>query len=192
MRPLSLAKVPWRQRLRRSIIAGNWKMNNTLAQGLALVGELKPLIAGAKAEVVLVPPFTALHGIGAAFEGSSVKLGGQNLFWEKSGAWTGQISAAMLIDCGCSFVVLGHSESRGRFGVPAADGNAELLKVFGDTDTSVNRKARTAIENGLTSFGSLGLASLWKSMTGPMRKPCTVLAPAAMRTMKSVTAMRAA
>lgn len=142
--------------MRTPIIAGNWKMNNTVSQGEALVNELKPLVEGASAEVVVCPPFTALHAIGKAVQGSNVKLGGQNLFWQKSGAYTGQISGPMLADVGCEYVILGHSEARGRFGVEEEGMTEEMSQVFGDTDASVNRKAHAAFEFGLTPIVCCG------------------------------------
>jgi triosephosphate isomerase len=124
-------------------------MNNTVSQGLALLDELKPLVEGAAAEVVVCPPFTALFAVRQALEGSKIGLGGQNLFWAKSGAYTGQISGPMLRDCGSTYVILGHSEARGRFGVEEPGMTEELNRVFGDSDASVNRKAKAAFEHGL-------------------------------------------
>ncbi|MBW3625712.1 MAG: triose-phosphate isomerase [Armatimonadetes bacterium] len=136
--------------MRTPIIAGNWKMNNTVSQGLSLVEELKPLAEGSRAEVVVCPPYTALHPVGEALQGTNIRLGAQNLFWQKSGAYTGQISGPMLKDVGCDYVILGHSESRGRFGVEEEGMTEDLSQVFGDTDASVNRKAHAAFEHGLT------------------------------------------
>jgi triosephosphate isomerase len=111
---------------------------------------LKPLVADASAEVVVCPPYTALYAVGQALQGSKIGLGAQNFFWEKSGAYTGFISGPMLVDCGCQYVILGHSEARGRFGVEESWMGGDLSQVFGDGDESVNRKAKAAFENGLT------------------------------------------
>ncbi len=135
--------------MRRPIIAGNWKMNNTASQGVELVNALKPLVEGSAAEVVVCPPFTALGVVADALQGSEIALGAQNFFWQKSGAYTSQISAPMLLDVGCQYVILGHSETRGRFGVKEAWMNEEINKVFGETDASVNLKAKTAFDYGL-------------------------------------------
>ena len=131
-------------------------MNNTVSQGIELVNALKPLVEGASAEVVICPPFTSLHAVRQALGGSNVRLGAQNLFWQKSGAYTGQISGPMLTDCGCEYVVLGHSEARGRFGVEEEGMTEDLSRVFGDTDASVNRKAHAAFEHGLTPIVCCG------------------------------------
>jgi triosephosphate isomerase len=124
-------------------------MNKTVKEGTALAEELKPQVADASAEVVVCPPYTALYAVGQALQGSSIALGAQNFFWEKSGAYTGYVSGPMLTDVGCRYVILGHSEARGRFGVEEEWMKGELSQIFGDTDESVNRKAKAAFENGL-------------------------------------------
>lgn len=136
--------------MRTPIIAGNWKMNKTVQEALDLVSELKGMVADAKAEVVVCPPFTALYAVSKAIEGTSIRLGAQNVFWKKAGAYTGQVSPAMLADLGCAYVIVGHSEARGRFGAAEEGMSEELLSVFGDTDASVNRKALAALEAGIT------------------------------------------
>ena len=108
--------------MRKKIIAGNWKMNKTVGEALALVKDLAPLVADKSAADVLVcPPFTALHAVQQALEGTNIGLGAQGAFWKGSGAYTSQISLPMLADVGVQYVILGHSETRGRFGVPEPD-----------------------------------------------------------------------
>src|SRR5262245_31809689 len=129
--------------MRRGLIAGNWKMHKTIGEALALV---KALRAGLEAEpsaheVLVAPPFTALRAVGEALAGSGIALGAQNMHWEKEGAFTGEISAAMLRDVGCSHVILGHSERR---------------HIFGETDEGVGRKARAALDHGLVPIVCVG------------------------------------
>ncbi len=124
-------------------------MNKTVPEALAFVEAIKPLVADATAEVVLCPPFTALWSVGQALQGTEIGLAAQNVFWERCGAYTGQVSPGMLVDTGCKYVILGHSETRGRFGTADADLPQELKGVFGDTDESVNRKAKAALNGGL-------------------------------------------
>lgn len=136
--------------MRTPVMAGNWKMNCTneeaqeLADGVvARCGQVEA------ATVILCPPATALTTVYASIKNSKVALGAQNLFWEPSGAYTGEISAAMLLSCGCQYVICGHSERRGRFGTVAEADAADLAAIFGDTDRTVNRKARAALAAGL-------------------------------------------
>jgi triosephosphate isomerase len=128
--------------MRKPIIAGNWKMYNTVSEALALVNELKPLVAGAKnREIVIAPAFTALDAVGKAVSGSNVKLSGQDIYWEEKGAFTGQISPAMLKDVGCEYAIIGHSERR---------------QFFGETDATVNKKIFAAVKFGLTPIICIG------------------------------------
>ena len=143
--------------MRKKIIAGNWKMNKTVGEALALVKDLAPLVAGKDAADVLVcPPFTALHAVGQALQGTHIGLGAQGAFWKPSGAYTSQISIPMLADVGVQYVILGHSETRGRFGVPEPDMTADLLKTFGETDAGVNTKAQAVLAAGLTPIICIG------------------------------------
>jgi triosephosphate isomerase len=143
--------------VRRPIIAGNWKMNGTTEEAVALIEGLKPRVAGrADVDVVVCPPFTALAAAAAALCGSAIMLGAQGMFWKESGAYTGQISPRMLLDVGCHFVILGHSEARGRFGTADADLSPELLAHFGESDASVNLKTRAALAHGLTPIVCCG------------------------------------
>jgi triosephosphate isomerase len=120
---------------RRPIIAGNWKMNKTASEARDLATKLIPLVAGAKdREIVLAPPFTALSAVNETIKGTNLALAAQNLFWEDKGAYTGEISAEMLLDLGCKYVIIGHSERR---------------QYFGETDGTVNKKVRQALNKGL-------------------------------------------
>jgi triosephosphate isomerase len=143
--------------VRKPIMAGNWKMNcdNVEAQALAdgvvaRAGQVEDAI------VILCPPATALTTVQASIANSNVKLGAQNLFWEPEGAFTGEISAKMLLSCGCKYVIVGHSERRGRFGVVDEADAADLAAIFGDTDATVNRKTRAALAAGLRPIACCG------------------------------------
>lgn len=126
---------------RTPIIAGNWKMNKTPTEGVELARALAAALgSGAKAEVVLCPPFVALQAVQAAIAGTSIGLGAQNMHWERSGAFTGEISPLMLAGL-CSHVILGHSERR---------------QLFGETDEGVGRKVKAALENALTPIICVG------------------------------------
>jgi triosephosphate isomerase len=104
--------------------------------------------------VVLCPPFTALTTVDEALEDTALALGAQDIYWADSGAFTGEISARMLVSCGCQYVIVGHSERRGRFG--EAPEEAALLTVFGDNDGTVNRKTLAALEADLTPIVCCG------------------------------------
>ncbi|ERL04840.1 triose-phosphate isomerase [Mitsuokella sp. oral taxon 131] len=120
---------------RTPIIAGNWKMNNTIAQGVSLVKELAPLVKDAKVTVVVCPTATALASVASALKGTNIHVGAQNVHWEKSGAYTGEISTGMLNEIGVDYVILGHSERR---------------DYFGETDEGVNKRAHAAFAAGIT------------------------------------------
>src|SRR5208282_4001035 len=111
--------------LRRPLIAGNWKMNLTLAQSVELARAVKDGAAAASGEVAVFAPFTAITVVAEVLRGSPVRLGAQDCHSEPHGAYTGEISAGMLVDAGCSMTLIGHSERR---------------KLFGDTDEFVNKK----------------------------------------------------
>ena len=120
---------------RRTVIAGNWKMNNTPSQALKLIEELKPLVKNADCDVVVCVPYVDLLVVIAACKDSNIKVGAENLHFEPKGAYTGEISADMLKEIGAQYVVIGHSERR---------------EYFGETDETVNKKVHAALNAGIT------------------------------------------
>ncbi|MBB6051411.1 triose-phosphate isomerase [Armatimonas rosea] len=140
---------------RTPIIAGNWKMNKgTAAEASALAQEVVAAVAEKSGVTVIVcPPYTVLHTVRGAVEGSTVKLGAQDAFWKTTGAYTSQVSAEMLKDAGVGYVILGHSETRGRFGVPEPE---ETIKHYGETDATVNLKVKAVIAAGLVPIICIG------------------------------------
>jgi triosephosphate isomerase len=127
---------------RKPVIAGNWKMFKTAPEAISLATELVSLTANAAGrEIVICPPFTALHAVRPLIEGTSIKLGAQNFHWEAQGAYTGEISAAMLKDAGCEYAIIGHSERR---------------QYFGETDSTVNLKVKAALQAGLIPIVCVG------------------------------------
>ncbi|MBP3389340.1 MAG: triose-phosphate isomerase [Clostridia bacterium] len=123
------------------VIAGNWKMNKTPAEAAALINEIKPLVADAACDVVVGVPFVDLQTALEATAGTNIGVAAQNCHWEKSGAYTGEISAEMLKAMGVGYVILGHSERR---------------TYFGDTDVTVQKRTRAALDNGLTVILCVG------------------------------------
>jgi triosephosphate isomerase len=143
--------------MRVPMMAGNWKMNCDLAEAEALAkGVVEGVGSVAGVVVVLCPPATSLDRVQGIIAGSNVKLGAQNMFWEESGAYTGELAPGMLTSCGCQYVIVGHSERRGRFGTIEEGMTDDLLRVFGDTDASVNRKAKAAFSHDLTPIVCVG------------------------------------
>jgi len=143
--------------MRKPIIAGNWKMNKTVSEALALIDALKPLVAGHEAaDIIICPPFTALQAAGQALAGTRIALGAQNAFWKDSGAYTAQVSVPMLADVGVRYVLVGHSETRGRFGVTEPDMTPDLVNTLAETDTAVNAKARAILTGGLRPIICIG------------------------------------
>jgi triosephosphate isomerase len=143
--------------MRKKIIAGNWKMNKTVSEALALVEELKPLMAEqGEVDVVICPAYTALYAVNEALTGTAIALGAQEAFWKASGAYTSQISLPMLADVGVTYVILGHSETRGRFGVPETDLTPDLMRTFGESDAGVNIKVQATLAAGLTPIICVG------------------------------------
>ena len=119
---------------RKAIIAGNWKMNKTASEAAVLVDELIPAVKDASCEVVICTPYTDLVTAVAKTKGTNIHVGAENVHFEKSGAFTGEISADMLVDLGVKYVIIGHSERR---------------QYFGETDFTVNKKVLAALEAGL-------------------------------------------
>lgn len=143
--------------MRTPIIAGNWKLNKTIAEAQAFVQEFVPLIESVEGvEVLLFPVFTALSATSTATAGSAIQVGGQDMYWKESGAYTGEVSSSLLKDAGATYVLLGHSERRGRFGVPEPDLEGEAGRVFGDSDHSVNKKLHAALAGGLIPIVCVG------------------------------------
>jgi len=128
--------------LRKPIIAGNWKMNKLISEAVELASEIKNRTGSvANKEIVLCPPFTALSSVKEVLEDSPIKLGAQNMHWEVRGAYTGEVSPMMLKDVGCTYVILGHSERR---------------QYFGETNSIVKKKVRTAFSTGLVPIVCVG------------------------------------
>jgi triosephosphate isomerase len=150
--------------MRTPIIAGNWKMHKTVAEAVSLVEALKPRVAErTDVEVVVCPPYTALAATNAALQGSAIRLGAQDVFWKESGAYTGRVAPGMLLDVGCVYAIVGHSETRGRFGVLEKEMTEEVLAFFGENDTTVNLKAKAALARGLTPIVCCGeLLAEWR------------------------------
>ena len=115
---------------RRKIVAGNWKMHKTPSEAVALVNELKPLVANDEVDVVFCVPAIDIIPVAEAVKGTNIQVGAENMYFEESGAYTGEISPAMLVDAGVKYVVLGHSERREYFGETNADVNKKILKAF--------------------------------------------------------------
>ena len=128
--------------MRRKIIAGNWKMNKKASEAATLIDEIKVAVADVtKVDVVVCPPFTDLKDAAAACIGSAVALGAQNVHWEASGAFTGEVSAEMLKELGVSYVIIGHSERR---------------QYFGESDETVNKRTKAALVAGLIPIVCVG------------------------------------
>jgi triosephosphate isomerase (TIM) len=127
--------------MRRKLIAGNWKMYKTVAEATALVEEIKKGVAGAPSDALVAPPFTAIPAVIAAAKGSPVAVAAQNMHFEKEGAFTGEVSAPMLVDAGVSHVILGHSERR---------------QYFAETDDGVAKKTKAALAAGLLPISCVG------------------------------------
>ena len=135
---------------RRKIVAGNWKMNKTPSEAVALVNELKPLVANDEVDVVFCVPAIDIIPVAEAVKGTNIQVGAENMYFEESGAYTGEISPAMLVDAGVKYVVLGHSERREYFGETNADVNKKILKAFehGITPIMCSGAERAGCDNG--------------------------------------------
>jgi triosephosphate isomerase len=128
--------------MRTPVIAANWKMFKTVHEAVVFVKELRSIVKdGAGVEIVVAPPFTAVHAAAEAARNSPIGIAGQDLYWEKEGAFTGEVSAAMLREAGAEYVIIGHSERR---------------RLFNETDASVNKKLVAALAAGLTPIVCIG------------------------------------
>ena len=127
--------------MRKKIVAGNWKMNNGPAEAVAFANSIKDSIAGTDADVVFCVPYVSLTPVMEALKGTNIAVGAQNMHFEDSGAYTGEISAPMLKAMGVPYVIIGHSERR---------------QYFGETDETVNLKTKKAIANGLIPIVCIG------------------------------------
>ncbi len=129
--------------MRTPFIAGNWKMFKTVAEASAFVTDLRAVVKSGSGgvQIVVGPPFTAIHAAAQAARGSNIEVAAQDLYWEKQGAFTGEISAAMIKEAGAAYAIVGHSERR---------------QLFGETDAVVNRKVQSAIAQALTPIMCIG------------------------------------
>ena len=127
---------------RRRVIAGNWKMYKNQAETRAFFAALLPLVAGVKdCDIVIAPPFTNIHVAVYATKGSEIGISAQDVYWEKEGAYTGQVSTGMLVEAGCRYTIIGHSERR---------------QFFGETNETVFKKTKAALAAGLTPIVCIG------------------------------------
>lgn len=128
--------------MRTPLIAGNWKLNNTLTESVELVGALKAAVKDVEnVEILVAPPFTAISMLATKLGGSNVKLGAQNCYFENAGAFTGEVSAPLLKDAGCDYVIVGHSERR---------------QIFGESNQTINRKVKAVLEADLSCILCIG------------------------------------
>jgi triosephosphate isomerase len=128
--------------MRQPLIAGNWKMFKTVKEAVVFVKELRSLVKDiSDVDIVVAPPFTALHAVAEAVRNTNVGVSAQNLYWERDGAFTGEIAPGMIKEAGAEYVIVGHSERR---------------RLFGESDQIVNRKAKAAVAAGLTPIVCVG------------------------------------
>lgn len=128
--------------MRRPIIAGNWKLHKTIAETQSFLDALLPAVRDVDhCDIVVAPPFTALHAAVERVRGMRIRVAAQDVFWERNGAYTGEVSAEMLLDLGCAYTIVGHSERR---------------QLFGETDETVARKVRSALDCGLRPLVCVG------------------------------------
>jgi len=128
--------------MRIPFIAGNWKMFKTVPEAVVFTKELRIILKDvANVEIVIAPPFTAIHAVSEAARNTNIGVSAQDVYWEREGAFTGAVSAAMVREAGAAYAIIGHSERR---------------RLFGDTDAMVNRKTMAAFQNGLTPIVCVG------------------------------------
>jgi triosephosphate isomerase len=128
--------------MRKPLIAGNWKMFKTVHEAVVFVKELRGLVKDiVDVDIVVAPPFTAIHAAAEAARNSNIDIAAQDMHWEREGAFTGEVSAAMIMEAGAEYVIVGHSERR---------------RLFSETDAMVNRKVAAAVVAGLTAIVCVG------------------------------------
>lgn len=128
--------------MRTPIIAGNWKLNKTISEAIELTTQLADLVTATNSvEIVVAPPFTALYAVSNVIKGTNIELAAQDVYWEDSGAYTGEVSVLMLKDAGCDYVIIGHSERR---------------QFFNETNESVNQKVNAVLSHGLKPIVCVG------------------------------------
>ena len=127
--------------MRKKVIAGNWKMNMLPNEAIEFIQEFAPLVKDTQNEVILCVPYTDLFYVLLNTQDTNIKVGAQNMHWEENGAYTGEVSAKMLKSIGVKYVIIGHSERRA---------------YFAETDETVNKKVKTALENELTPIVCVG------------------------------------
>lgn len=128
--------------MRKPYICGNWKLNKTIAEAVSFAETLKAAVAGVKdVEIGIGAPFTCLYPLAQACKGSNIQVGAEDCYWEESGAFTGEVAPSMIKDCGCTFVIIGHSERR---------------QFFGETNETVNKKTKAALKAGLQAIVCVG------------------------------------
>jgi len=128
--------------MRTPLIAGNWKMFKTVAEAVVFAKELRSLVKDISGvDIIVAPPFTAIHAVAEALRNANVAVSAQDVYWEKEGAFTGEVSAGMIKEAGAEYAIIGHSERR---------------RLFGETDATVNRKIVAAIGVGLTPIACIG------------------------------------
>jgi triosephosphate isomerase len=126
---------------RKPLIAGNWKMYKSVPESIEFANKLIPLVSDSDIDIMIAPPFTSLFAVSEIIKHSKIDLGAQDIFWEKEGAFTGEISPVMLISAGCRYVIVGHSERR---------------QYFGETDETVNKKLNAVMTSGLIPIMCIG------------------------------------
>jgi len=141
-RPGNLYREKDEQLMPKTIIAANWKMNKTVREAVEFLNGLNHAFPEpVDREIIVAPPFTALYAVGSAAKGTAIRIAAQNLYWKPEGAFTGEISAAMLVDTGCDYVIIGHSERR---------------HIFGESDDEVGLKIARALEFNLKPIFCVG------------------------------------